>query len=366
MKFQDQKLDTQRDLQEQSRLYTNLQKQLGLAPKEAIAASALSQEPRYQDLLAQLKKTETQIAVESARFNEQTPLIQKLREQKKNLSLLLNQEAHSILGPNIASTARNPHLLTFQNSTRLELTKQLVDAANKVQVLKARNQAVAKTEAFVNQQVRQFPANMRQYNDLQRRLEIATKTLNQLLIQRETLRVDAAQKAVPWEIVSEPKIPRDARGNLLPASSGNPKKLAMGVITALILGLGAAVLKEKYSDVFYTTEAIEDELKLPLLGAICLNKSAKQFPNFSSIVQSIKGTEANDSDASLFMEAFDSLYASIHFLAGDSPVRSLVVSSAAPGDGKTTTALNLGPNGSTHGSASLTSRRKFAFPSAPY
>jgi len=34
---------------------------------------------------------------------------------------------------------------------------------------------------------------MRQYNDLQRQLEISTKTLNQLLVQRETLRVEAAQ-----------------------------------------------------------------------------------------------------------------------------------------------------------------------------
>ncbi len=339
--IQAQRLDSQRELQEQRRLYTNLQSQLGLRPNEAITASTLSQEPHYQDLLSQLKKTESQIAVESARFSEESPVIQKLREQQKNLSRLLNQEAQKILGQNIPSTASSPQLLNFQNSTRLELIKQLVDTANRVQVLEARNQAVTKAEAFLDQQVRQFPASMRTYNDLQRRLEIATKTLNQLLIQRETLRVDAAQKEVPWEIVSEPKIPRDAKGNPIPASTGNPKKLAMGVIAALMLGLGAAVIKEKYCDVFYTIEEMEDALKLPLLGVIPLNKGAKKIPNSSAIVKSIEGTQANHSDASLFLEAFDSLYASIHFLASNPPVRSLVVSSAASGDGKTTTALHL-------------------------
>jgi capsular exopolysaccharide synthesis family protein len=182
---------------------------------------------------------------------------------------------------------------------------------------------------------------MRQYNELQRRLDIATKTLSQLLIQRETLRVDAAQKEVPWEMVSAPEIPHDAKGNMLPARSGNPKKLAMGVIAAIVLGLGAAALKEKYYDLFYTTEDIQDRLELPLLGVIPLNKSAKH-PNSSGVVKSIEGTQANHNEASLFLEAFDSLYASIHFLASNPPVRSLVVSSASPGDGKTTTALHLG------------------------
>ena len=39
-------LETQRLLQEQKTLYANLQKQLDFTPNEAIAASALSEEPQ--------------------------------------------------------------------------------------------------------------------------------------------------------------------------------------------------------------------------------------------------------------------------------------------------------------------------------
>ncbi len=330
-----QKLDTQKELQEQRQLHTSLQKQLGLAPNEAIAASTLSQEPRYQDLLAQLKKTESQIAVDSTRFSEVNPSIQKLRQQQRNISSLLNQEARKILGGNLLGKVGNSQLLTFQDPTRLDLIKQLLNNTNTLQVLEARNQAITKAEAYLDRQVRQYPASMRQYNDIQRRLDIATKTLNQLLIQRETLRVDAAQKQDPWEIVSEPTIPRDAKGNLIPARGDNPKKLAMGLIAAFVLGLGAAALKEKYSNVFYATEDIEDALRLPLLGVIPLNQSSEKSSSSS------EGTKTNNSNTSTFLEAFNSLYASLHFLARSPRVRSLVVSSAAPGDGKTTVALHL-------------------------
>ena len=334
--IQAQKLDTQRQLQEQKTLYKNLQKQLGLAPKEVIAASTLTENPNYQELLKQLKQVESQIAIESARFSEENPTIRTLQEQHKNLSRLLKQEAEQILG----STARTSQVPTFQNSIRLALIKQLVDAGNQVQVLEARNQVIAKAEASLNQQVQQFPAVTRQSNDLQRRLEIATKTLNQLLVQRETLRVEAAQKEVPWQVVSAPNIQRDALGNPLPATSDTAKKLPMGVIAGFVLGLGAAVLKEKFRNVFYTTEDIQDAIELPLLGAIPLDKSTKH-PNYSAVAGSIKGTEVNHSDDPLFLEAFNSLYASIRFLPSGSPVRSLVVSSATPRDGKTTIALHL-------------------------
>jgi capsular exopolysaccharide synthesis family protein len=339
--IQAQRLETQRQLEEQKTLYANLQKQLKLAPNEVIAASTLSEDPHYQELLTQLKKIESQIAVESAQFTEENPALQSLREKQKSLSLLLKQESGRIVGQKLSTTTANPQVMTFQNSLRQGLIKQMVDTANQAQVLEVRNQAVTQTEAWLEQQVRIFPAITRQYNDLQRQLEIATKTLNQLLIQRETLRVEAAQKEVPWQVVSQPRIPHDAAGNLIPADSDTAKKLAMGVMAGFMLGLGVALLKEKYRNVFYSAEDIQDAItELPLLE-VSLEPSVKQFPNYSVGARAIEGTETEDSDASLLLQTFSSLYTSIRFLASKSPVHSLVVGSAEPGDGKTTIALEL-------------------------
>ncbi len=337
-----QKLQTQRELWELNTLYTTLQKQLKLAPNEAVAASTISEDPNYQELLRQLKQIESQIAVESARFSEENPALQGLREKHKNLSLLLNQETRRIVGQDLPSTKGNSQVPAFQNSLRQGLIKELVYTVNQRQVLEVRDQAITQTEAFLNQQVKQFPAIIRRYNDLHRRLDIATKTLNQLLIQRETLRVEAAQKEVPWEVVSAPRVPRNAAGNPIPVPDNSAtKNLLMTAIAGIALGLGAAVLKDKYRNVFYTPEDIQDATQLPLLGLIPLDKIAKQFPNFSAAVGSIEETGTNHSDASPFLQGFNSLYTSIRFLASDPPVRSLVVSSATPRDGKTTIALHL-------------------------
>ncbi|HEY9295498.1 MAG TPA: capsular biosynthesis protein, partial [Phormidium sp.] len=71
-------LENQRLLQEQKTLYANLQKQLDFTPNEAIAASALSEEPQYKELLTKVKEVEGQIAVETARFKSANPIVEAL------------------------------------------------------------------------------------------------------------------------------------------------------------------------------------------------------------------------------------------------------------------------------------------------
>jgi len=327
-----QKLQAQRELREQRTLYANLQKQLGLTPKQALAASTISEDPSYQDSLKQLKEVERRIAIESARFTEDNPLTQSLREQQKNLSSLLNQQTRSTLGKSQPITATSSSQPSFQSSTSLGLITQLADAANQVQVLEVRGQEIARAEATISPKVEQFPAIIRQYNRLQRQLEIATQTLNQLLTQRETLRVEAAQKEVPWVVafVGDPMV----------MPNNIQKRLVLGTVAGLLLGLGAAVLREKYRNIFYTAEDIQVGTGLPVLGVIPSPNRAKRLSDVAAVSGSGAGMDANHSYASLFSEAFDSLYANLHFL-GPEPVQSLLVSSAAPGDGKTTVALSL-------------------------
>ncbi|KAM3114191.1 GumC family protein [Phormidesmis sp. 146-33] len=336
--IENQKLEARRAIQEQQILYAGLQKQLALSPNEAIAASVLSQDPRYQELLTQLKKVESEIAVKGVRFSEESPVLQALIDQQKNLTALLGQETSRILGQSIPSDV-NPQVLTFQNTVRLDLIKQLADAANQIQVLSIRNQAITQAEALTANQVGQFPAIIRQYTEIQRQLEIATKTLNQLTIQRDTLRVDAAQKEVPWQLVSEPKVPVDDKGNPIATDRGIKKKLPVGVVAGLLVGILAAVLLEKIRNVFFCTEDVQDAIKLPVLSVIPYSDRATLTPS-GKLVGLLPEINAL-MESSLFQEAFSALFASLRFLESSRSIRSLVVGSAGPGEGKTTIALHL-------------------------
>ncbi|MEG4029298.1 MULTISPECIES: polysaccharide biosynthesis tyrosine autokinase [unclassified Microcoleus] len=335
-------LETQRLLQEQKTLYANLQKQLDFTPNEAIAASALSEEPQYKELLTKVKEVEGQIAVETARFKSANPIVEALERKRANLVALLNRQTDRILGQNLVGTQANSKVQNFQNSIRIGLIKQLVDTANQVEVLEARLQAITQTKNNLNRQATEFPTIARRYNELQQQLEVAARTRDQLLSQRETLRVQAAQSQVPWEIISEPRIPRDEKGNLMPVPSKAKNKLMMAVVGALVLGLGAAILIEKFRNIFYCADDVKDAVDAPLLGAIPLDKNARKLPpSIANAYAYIEGKEGNKKIAAEFIEAFDSLYTNIRFLSSNRTISSVAIGSATVGEGKSTVALNL-------------------------
>ncbi|MEG3957435.1 polysaccharide biosynthesis tyrosine autokinase [Microcoleus sp. herbarium2] len=335
-------LETQRLLQEQKTLYANLQKQLDFTPDEAIAASALSEEPQYKELLTKVKEVEGQIAVETARFKSANPIVEALERKRANLVALLNQQTQRILGQNLVGREANSKVQNFQNSIRIGLIKQLVDTANQIQVLEARSQALAQTKNNLSRQAREFPIIARRYNELQQQLDIAARTRDQLLSQRETLRVQAAQSQVPWEMVSEPQIPRDRKGEPIPIAANYKNKLVMAVVGALVLGLGSAILIEKLHNIFYCADDVKDAVEAPLLGEIPLDKNARNFPpSIANAYAYLEGKERNKKNASEFIEAFDSLYTNIRFLSSNRTISSLAVGSATVGEGKSTVALNL-------------------------
>ncbi|MDQ2100582.1 MAG: polysaccharide biosynthesis tyrosine autokinase [Tychonema bourrellyi B0820] len=335
--------DTKRLLQEQKTLYANLQKQLDFTPNEAIAASALSEEPQYKELLTKVKEVEGQIAVETARFKSANPIVEALERKRANLIGLLNKQTDRILGQNLVGAEANSKVKNFQNSIRIGLIKQLVDTANQVQVLEARNEAIIKTKDNLNRQAREFPMVARRYNEFQQELDIAARTRDQLLTQRETLGVQAAQSQIPWEIISEPQIPKGSDGKEIPVASKNTNKLMMGVIGGLVAGLGLSIIIEKLRDKFFCADDVKDAVDPPLLGAIPINKKAQKF--YPSIANAYEVLESNENkykkNASQFIEAFDSLYTNIRFLSSHRPIASLVIGSATPGEGKSTIALNL-------------------------
>ena len=333
-----QQLESQRELQEQLKLYDNLQRQLQLTPQEALAASSLSQDPNYQATQTALQEVRGQIAIETARFNEDSPVVRSLRSREKNLESLLGNQAQGILGQTLGGTTGNARVRSFQNEVRLGLITQLVTTANQIEILKVRTQNIAQARSDVERKFQQFPAVSRRYTDLTRELEIATQTLNRLQTQRESLRVEAAQTEKPWEIISKPSIPHDAEGNPQPMPNKAYSIMIAGAGLGLLLGLAAALLREKTRNVFYSLEDIQEAIQLPLVGLIPFSRGAKQSLDFPTGFDTAREEDSRLETAS-FREAFSDLYSNIRL--AEPPVHSLMVCSAEAGDGKSTIALYL-------------------------
>ncbi len=332
--IQTQQLEAQRDLAAQKNLYRNLQVQLGgMEPKEVVKASSLSENPRYQSLLDQLKQVEKQISLESATFQPEFPAIRTLQEQRKNLTNLIAQETEKLVGSSVVPQ--------FQNSIQKTLSQQLIDSLNQVQILEVRNQALIQANTAIDQKIRQFPEIKRRSGDLQAQLEIAQNTLKQLQLKRESLRIESAQKEVPWRLIAKPDLLKDSMGRPIMSSRKGLQKMLMGTLGGFLLGMGCAILREKRQDIFHSLEDLQEEVQGSLVGIFpkveppptkllgVLNQ--KDEPSLSTLQNS----------QNLLNQAAEDLYTNLRFLPLESGVRSLVIASNSSHDGKTTIITHL-------------------------
>jgi polysaccharide biosynthesis transport protein len=339
-----QRIQTQTELKEAQTMLKTVEGQIGGSPQVALAATALNESPVYQQLLGQLKEIETKLAIESARFTTESPGIQLLLEQRQNVLSLLGQQTQQILGTSISGN--EAQTLTANNgvpqSIRTNALQKLIETSNQIRILQVRQKALGEAENYASSQLKNMAVIARKYTDLQRELTVATDSLNRFLGVREQLQIQSAQNTVPWQILAQPQQPQ------LPISPNIPRSLMMGILIGLAAGIGAAVLVDKLDNVFHLPEDIKDATGLALLGSIPYKKYLRRYGGaISDVAANSLPTERSERgsnyyySASAFLEAFRSLHANLYFTTPDKPLRSLVISSAVPGDGKSTVSLNL-------------------------
>ncbi|GCA74348.1 tyrosine-protein kinase YwqD [Microcystis aeruginosa NIES-2520] len=331
--------------------YQALQQQVGLAPNQAIIATYLSESPGYQDLLKQLQEVEVELAKQSAVFAKDSPIIATLEEKRANLLPLLQNEAQRTLGEKLPQTVGNSPALVSRSALRVELTQQLVEAANSRQTLEIKVESLARSLEQQKASVKNLAVLARRYTDLQRELEIATTSLGRFLEEQQKLQLKVAQQVVPWQLISPPEVEEEF------VSPKPVRNLALGVIGGLLLGIGAAFLAERLDPVHHSADELKEDAKLPLLGAIPWNKDIDKIEKVNTALPQLtvgdrKITIPNSTPKSAnenpyyynfspFSEAFHTLNTNIRLLGSDSPLKSLVISSVSPGDGKTTMAINI-------------------------
>lgn len=336
-----QRQETESQLGEAQKLYVELQTQLselGVTPEQAIVSSALSEAPRYQQLLNQLAEVKSKIAKESARLQDDNPIMQRLRDEERRLEPLVEQEASMVVGNASSGVPDNPESLASPSSIRQDLTKKLVETKNQMQVLQVRRQEIANAERRLSQQLTDLPVVARLYTDLQRQLSVATESLSRFLAVQEKLQIEDSQKTPAWQKISEPQKPQ------APISPNVPRGLILAGIAGLLAGAGAGFLAEKLDKVFHSPDELKDSTGLPILGTIPFTKELKKratepvvnlMPDAERQTMKV-GRSSYGYNTSPFLESFRTLHTNLQFISPDQPIRSLVISSSTPADGKST------------------------------
>lgn len=317
--------------------YENLRKQLNMTPEEAIAVNDLTESPRYQALLQQLQQIELEIANKSAIFTDESPQILTLKEQRENILKLLEEEK-----------AKYP-VKTEQNSgnvgysqIRAKLTQDLLKVENDIKILKSRKEGLAKLLEDIKKRINQLPSVAREYTELQRELNYATDSLKRFIEAKEKLEIQESQKGKDnqLQLISPPQV-SDKPVSALPI----PPWL-LGLLGGLTVGMTIATIIDKLDGTVYNIPQLKTLTRIPILGAIPLDKSIgwtrKNRPIFTSdsSVKTITETEEIIIPSSL-SNACQHLLANLSLLLPDYECNFIVVSSPQPEEGKSTVSLNL-------------------------
>ena len=347
---------TQKEIEEQTQIVNNLESQLKISTEEAIAIAALRENPNFQSLVGQYNDRESEMAIAEAKFRADSPQMINLREEKQKIRNLLDREIkQTLIDEKLSQRASRLLVLDDQNSILLDLISQLVEAANQLDTLQTRQRVITRNLEQFQSQAQAFPEISRKYQNLQRELEIANRTKEQLSIQKDKLQIQSSQTETPWAVVSQPKVSSDSEGNPQPLPTDSQSNVLKGLIGGLFLGIAAAILLEKISDIFYSYEDVADLAESSILGEIPFNKELSTAPHSSYNEKhssndrkvNIDESERHKNfveptyDTIEFVSAFEQLYANIYLRYRDKSIKSIAVSSPSAGDGKSTVALYL-------------------------
>lgn len=240
------------------------------------------------------------------------------------------------------------------DSTLLTIVAQDVDPAG----------AAAIANALAEQLITASPAIQGRRADVQKSID-ADLEATQSQVEATQARVEALSRLTDRTVAQEAELLtlegrlaslRSTFGTLLSFSSGNasnllsvvepavaasapvsprpPLNTLLGAILGLLVAVGIVVVAERLDDSIRDPDDVQALVGLSTLGTIAKTKSA---PGRSEIYQLAALLYPRSGVA----EAYRTLRTSIEFASLDRPLRTLLVTSSLPGEGKTVTAANL-------------------------
>ncbi|MDJ0702606.1 MAG: polysaccharide biosynthesis tyrosine autokinase [Leptolyngbyaceae cyanobacterium MO_188.B28] len=333
--------DVEAQYEDAEALYATLQEQLSLSPEIALTESRLSQSARYQTLLNELQQTELALAERRVVFSDTDPSVQTLFAQRQNQILLLRQEIERVLGQSQAEAVLPPEglLNVGQMSTvDLGLVRNLAEVQANLASLEARYQSLVETEQSLREELNYFPGLIAEYDRLQPEVDIDRSVLQKLLEEKEIVSAKLARGGFNWQVVESPQLGKKVGPSAV-------HTLMLGGVVGIFLGGIVAFIREAIDNAVHSPEDLEKQTALPLLGSLpsvpLIATDGLSSPLRLNQTSLNAGFGLELMQQPLFREALDLIYKNIQLLGGSPKSESITITSALPGEGKSTLILGL-------------------------
>ena len=205
--------------------------------------------------------------------------------------------------------------------------------------------ANASTQVLVQENQRMFASGLQTASELmQKQIQSPLEALDRLKSGSESSGIDLGptddeeleRQLLQASQLNNVRIMDYARTPTFPIKPNKKQNAALGLLVGIFLGGGLAFFLEYLDTSIRTIEDIKKYLSWPVLGIV---------PQFAQIKRKASGSEiqpvVTKFSKSASAEAYRTLRTNIQLADIDNPPKSLVITSAVPLEGKSTTALNL-------------------------
>lgn len=321
--------------------------QEGIVNVEIRRADLDAQRRTYKGLLAQGQKGPDAMqaalrALVSAPGIAANPVIQQLYTQLG----MAEAQQDSMIGLGAAST--NPDLISINTTIATISAKVLTAVRNQIQSLDAQIEALDNLKQRSNAEIAAAPSTETEEARLAQQVQTIQKLSDQLQQDYQKARMSEAVEVGQVEIIDLADLP------VTPMSEGRTRKLALGLILGLMLGVGTSVVVDGMNSAIRRRDDIERVLQVPGLAVIpriapegATNGLARMLPKRAAAFRNGKKHKRENGLVTLYdnassgAEAYRTLRTNLIFSQSVQTLRSIVVTSASPSEGKTTTAANL-------------------------
>ncbi|MDF5707616.1 MAG: polysaccharide biosynthesis tyrosine autokinase [Nostoc sp. S4] len=303
-----------------------LQHQLKLNSQQAVDIGNLSQSKAVQEVLTEYQKVQNELAVAQTRYTNQHPEIVNLRTKaaalKKQLAMRVSENANS----EKSLPTQNLQMGEFKQT----LTAQLVQLNVEFLALTNRVKVLQDAYTISQQRLSVLPKLQEKQQQLERQLQVARGTYEELLKRSQEVNVLVNQNAGNAQVISTALVPNKAANKIT-------LHLLLGGVLGILVGVGIALMLEAMDRSLKSIEQAQQLFNYPLLGTIPHLGQKSQADEAEFLVK----LPLIDNPCSLANSAFEILQTNLDFSVFDKPLKVIAVVSSTFGEGKSFVASNL-------------------------
>jgi capsular exopolysaccharide synthesis family protein len=314
---------------------------------EAKRTKIAEEEARRMEIQKQLQEMESKGLLEQPVIQEKTPeevKLEELRTKEKELSTRYTGAYPELIQtrkrlddlenainahPRKVRTEPSPAYLHY-----VELKSEVDGITQRVTGYKNDLEALSGQLANTTQQIQQTPQNERVIEDMQREYDVGEKQFHALLDKQLDAKLargfEQSETGIAFGIIEPASVPT------APYSPQRPRLILMGLGAGLGLGLLLALFREQNDTSFGNVDDFQSFTTMPAIGVVPQMKLPKSKKNSGqNAIVTITDPE------SVAAEQYRILAMRVQQFSEAASAKVLMITSAAGGEGKSLTAINL-------------------------